>query len=450
MRAPLWLAFALIPVAHSADPGEVSIRSGAWSPRPPAISANSNLVESAVTVYDSQGRPTGGLKAADFVMSDNGKPQPITFFSELRNPVASTGSSSDTNLPPASHQTRSVALFFDDLHLSTEGLQRSKRAAENLIASGLQPGERMGIFTDSGTVTVDFTSDAATLLAALPRIKSHTDPADLVTTICPSLTPYTAFLIAQHLELQVRERAVAEVMSTRCDGVSHTIAEGKVQDYAESLWENSRHRSTSALDVLKVVVAHLAKQNGSRILILLSEGFVDDDRMRSQKSAIFDDALRSRVVINSLATQGLSQEGLSYRQLILTNTMADAAAATGGWLIRNNNDLNGALNGLASTPEESYLVGFQAGDPDGKYHTLKLRLFGHNGYKVESRPGYFAAVPVRKPDTVQQRIDNAVLSDISIQDVPASVRIVPTGQKFQVRVDIDAKRLKFAAANGSN
>jgi len=132
-----------------------------------------------------------------------------------------------------------VALYFDDLHLAAEGLQRSKQAAENLIASGFQPGERMGIFTDSGTVTVDFTSDTAVLLAALPRIKSHNDPADLVMTICPDLTPYTAFLIAEHLELQVRERAVAEVMSTRCDGVSHNVAEGKVQDYAESLWENS-------------------------------------------------------------------------------------------------------------------------------------------------------------------------------------------------------------------
>src|SRR5580658_10230215 len=106
MRAPLWLAFTLIPLAHSADPAEVTIRSGAWSPRPPAISAESNLVESAVTVYDPQGRPSGGLTAADFVISDNGKPQPVTFFSELRRGVTSTNSAngqSPANLsgPPA-------------------------------------------------------------------------------------------------------------------------------------------------------------------------------------------------------------------------------------------------------------------------------------------------------------------------------------------------------------
>src|SRR5580658_2221311 len=144
MRAPLWLAFTLIPLAHSADPAEVTIRSGAWSPRPPAISAESNLVESAVTVYDPQGRPSGGLTAADFVISDNGKPQPVTFFSELRRPVAPTASAGDMSpatalaLPPESaQQARSVALFFDDLHLSGDGLQKSTQAAEKLIAAGL-------------------------------------------------------------------------------------------------------------------------------------------------------------------------------------------------------------------------------------------------------------------------------------------------------------------------
>jgi hypothetical protein len=146
---------------------------------------------------------------------------------------------------------------------------------------------------------------------------------------------------------------------------------------------------------------------------------------------------------------------LSYRQLILTNAMADAAAATGGRLIKNNNDLAGALADLAATPEVSYLLGLQAGDPDGKYHVLKIRLPGHNGFKVESRPGYFAAVSAGKTDTAQQRIDGAVLSHDVIQDVPAAVRIIPGAQenggyKVQVVVDIDAKRIKFAADGGVN
>ncbi len=459
MRAfPLSLAFILIPLAHSADPGEVTIRSGVYYPQPPAITAESNLVESAVTVYDPQGRPFGGLSAADFVISDNAKPQRVTFFSELRRPVApamSAGANSPA-APSASlpgslpRQARSVALFFDDLHLSAVRLQETILAARKLISAGLPSGERIGIFTDSGTVTLDLTNDTTALLAALPRIKSHSDLGDRGIAACPTLTPYTAFVIAERIDLQLRERAIEEVMSSKCDSVSRQVAEGIVQNRAESLWENSRQRSTTALDILKLLVAHLAKQDGNRILLLVSDGFIDDERMRTQKSAIFDDALRAHVVINSLSTGGI---GLNFAQLILTNTMADAAAATGGRLIKNTNDLSGALADLSAIPDVSYLVGFQAGDPDGKYHALRIGLSGHSGFKVESRPGYFAAVSARKTDSVQQRIDGAVLSRAVIQNVPAAVRITPLakqngGYRVSVAVDIDARHIKFAADGG--
>jgi VWFA-related protein len=248
MRAlPLSLAFILIPLAHSADPGEVTIRSGPYYPQPPAISAESNLVESAVTVYDPQGRSFAGLSAADFVISDNAKPQRVTFFSELRRPVVATASTSANSPATAStsqarslpQPTRSVALFFDDLHLSAVRLEETVLAARKLIGNGLPAGERMGIFTDSGTVTLDLTNDTSALLAALPRIKSHSDLGDHGIATCPTLTPYTAFVIAERIDLQLRERAVEEVMSPRCDAVDRKTAEGLVQDRAESVWENT-------------------------------------------------------------------------------------------------------------------------------------------------------------------------------------------------------------------
>jgi len=61
---------------------------------------------------------------------------------------------------------------------------------------------------------------------------------------------------------------------------------------------------------------------------------------------------------------------------------------------------------------------------------------------MESRPGYFRRqFPFVSPTRVQQRIDSAVLSDTSIQDVPATVRILPTAQtnggyKVDIVVDV--------------
>jgi hypothetical protein len=193
-------------------------------------------------------------------------------------------------------------------------------------------------------------------------------------------------------------------------------------------------------------VSHLGKQNGDRLLISVSAGFIDDDRMSAQKTALIDAAVRAHVVIHALGTGGM---GFSFPQMILLNAMADASAGTGGRLIHNNNDLGGALQDLASAPVVSYLLGFQAGDPDGKYHALKVSLAGRKGFRVESRPGYVAAMPAKENGTAQQRIDTAVNSHTLLQDVPATVRVIPAAQAnggYQVKiiVDIDARRIRFA------
>jgi hypothetical protein len=98
----------------------------------------------------------------------------------------------------APSQARSMALFFDDLHLPSAALVRAHEAAAKRIAAGPTPGDRMGIFTDTGAVTMDFTTDTAVLLAALPRIKSQEDNRGM--TVCPVLTPYTACVISKNLD----------------------------------------------------------------------------------------------------------------------------------------------------------------------------------------------------------------------------------------------------------
>ena len=73
--------------------------------------------------------------------------------------------------------------------------------------------------------------------------------------------------------------------------------------------------------------------------------------------------------------------------------MAILAAGTGGLFFQNNNDLDLGLRELGLLPEYSYSLAFAPpGAPDGKYHTLKVRLKQSRGYEVQARPGYFAAV----------------------------------------------------------
>ena len=55
--------------------------------------------------------------------------------------------------------TRFVALLFDDTHLLTGDLQRTKMAALRFIETSMKPNERLAMYTISGQHQVDFTDD---------------------------------------------------------------------------------------------------------------------------------------------------------------------------------------------------------------------------------------------------------------------------------------------------
>jgi len=485
------LASALSLQAQTSNPGEVRIRGGPYTPPGATISVQANLVELAATVRDRKGQPAGGFTAADFELLDNGKPQMITLFSEVKashapesNPRGDAKGPAGVQIPggaqpPVEAPPRYLALFFDDTHAESYGLQKSKLAAEQLVATSLQPGDHVAVFTDSGVVTVEFTTSKEALLAALAKLRPHAERGAHGLDLCPTMTPYQAYVIAQRLDPMAKEVSVVEALPCRCpDGDEPCVRNlpFAVQDVADTIWQALRYQSTNALEVLQIVVRDLAKQPGARILVMISPGFVTGG-MEQQRSAILDSALRAHVVVNSLDVEGLlgggeapealgrrggarynwTERSQGLRQSVLTELMADSSAATGGRLIRNTNDLMGALETLAAAPEVSYLMGFAPADkPDGSYHTLKLKLKAKDGYEIDTRTGYFAALsgkadkkPDKRTEGIEQRIDREALSDETLDEIPAHVTVsAAEPDTIRVEIEVDAKGLTFTPQSG--
>jgi hypothetical protein len=144
------------------------------------------------------------------------------------------------------------------------------------------------------------------------------------------------------------------------------------------------------------------------------------------------------------------------RGQIVTEFLAEAAAATGGTFIHNNNDLNGSLLALSNEPEVSYLLGFSPHDPpDGKYHKLKVTAAGRAGSQVTARTGYLSEARTQQPETAQHHIDRVVASAELIDQIPAKLKVNSTTGKdgrFRLQVDItlDAKLLPFADRDGAS
>src|ERR1017187_4383054 len=49
----------------------------------PTLKVQSNLVAVSAIVRDAAGKPVSGLTRADFLLKQDGKPQPITYFSQV-------------------------------------------------------------------------------------------------------------------------------------------------------------------------------------------------------------------------------------------------------------------------------------------------------------------------------------------------------------------------------
>jgi VWFA-related protein len=458
--------FLFVPwAAQPADekPVEVRIRSAVYAPPVTRLSVETKLVELGVTVRDRQGQPAGGFHASDFEVLDNGKPQQISFFSEERADGTSAATiAAGNSRPQPQARPRYVALFFDDAHTATFGLHQSRLAADKLLTTSLGPADHAAIFSSSGAVIEDFTTDRQRLLGALARLQPRPRVPDRPSSACPTLTLFEAYVITTHLDPMVFKRAVQEVMGCDCAGDPagcQKVAEGLVQDIAAGIWSQYKSDSSSVMDVLNLAVRHLAGQPGSRVLVLISPGFVSGG-MEQQMSGLVDAALRGRIVINSLNAEGLVTRPLlggrsgGLREQLLTELMSTVSASTGGRYIENSNDYTGGLQTLAVAPSVSYLLGFSpTGEPDGKGHALKVRLKERNEFRVEARSGYHSTLPSEESTSVQERLDREVLSRETRDEFPMNIRVQQLAREagqstVRVNISLDANRLKFAKQAG--
>ncbi|HEY3138546.1 MAG TPA: VWA domain-containing protein [Blastocatellia bacterium] len=119
------------------------------------ISFDTALVNTRVSVRDGQGRFVSGLTKSDFIVVDDGKEQPIIYFSQ------------------ESDEPLRVALVVDRSRSVQGVLGRARTVVRDFIHSILRPGKDSACLVafDSGVYLVqDFTEDADTLAAAVNKL----------------------------------------------------------------------------------------------------------------------------------------------------------------------------------------------------------------------------------------------------------------------------------------
>jgi len=435
---------AFFPVPQNAP--EVHIYTAAWFPPNLTLTADTALVELGATVRDAHGHPVPGLKADDFEVLDDKQPREITVFAELhsgRPVVAGTATQPDAPAPPP--EPHAIALFFDDAHASPLGVHKSAEAARKLIAGHLSPGDRVGIFTASGAISVDFTADRDALLAALRKLVQRPIPTAHAEGY-PPMTPFQAYVVLHHMDPDLERAYMRQMFAMICpEGMSPgcgASAINSITTTAQIVWEQSEPQYVSTLDAMGIVLRHLATAAGKRVFLMMTPGFpTGTGPMQKRTAALIDAALRAGIRIgaaNSEAVEHIS----SLRQLINEEFLTAATKSTGGQYFHETNDTASTLLAAAADPEVSYLLGFRPeGTPNGQYHTLKTVIKGSRGYTVEARAGYFDEKGPQ--ETVQQRIDRIAMSDTIARPFPATIQARQEPGGVQVTIAVDAKALKF-------
>jgi VWFA-related protein len=389
---------------------------------PTTLKVRVNVVVVPVVVRDSSGNTVGNLQRENFQIFDNRKPEEITQFTLEKTDHTHNDSSQSSTAWSAKKfvmPDRFTALLFDDVHANFGNLPQLQAAGLGFLANGLSRMERLGIFTTSGKVTVDFTDDRAKLQAALRKLQPNPLPGSKGNT-CPTLTHHDANQIVNRHDSATTQAAIGEV-SGECGVKDPKVAAEIVKAAAEQMLTLGDMETNLALKALSDVISRLSTLPGQRTIVLASPSFIVSDSEHREYQVI-DRAVRSHVIISTLDTRGVYTEE---NEITNGNVLSEFADGTGGNFFHNNNDLDKGLRRVASPPEFVYQLGFYPKDlqEDGKYHHLKVKIVGPDKLSVSAREGYFAPTPATDSKQAENNaITEALYSQTEIHDLPIRIQ----------------------------
>ncbi len=381
------------------------------------VRITTNLVQVDAVVTDKSGKLVTDLRPEEVEILEDGRSQKITNFSFVStmsdtSQPATPAAPADKLAPPVppvrlkpEQVRRTVALVVDDLGLSFESTAFVRQALKKFVDQQLQPGDLVAIIRTAGGIGAlqQFTSDKRQLYAAIERVRWNPQGRGGV----GAFAPIQADPMAQMRE-QLPNQDSADMRSAGED----------VDRFREDLF------AVGTLGAVNYVVRGMRELPGRKSILLMSDGikiFNQDDPTRSTRvldalRRLTDLANRASVVIYTMDARGLqtlgltaadSTSGLSSDQLEtqLQNRRNDLfesqsglnylARQTGGFPIRNTNDLSAGIKRVLEDQKGYYLIGYRPDestfdDATGrrKFHKITLKI-KRPGLNHRTRTGFY-------------------------------------------------------------
>jgi VWFA-related protein len=434
-------------------------------PTPPAFRTQAELVIVDAVVVDRTGKPLSDLTAADFELFDEGQPQTIAFFQAVSAAPAAERATRparrrvtySTNVGVDARVTRSFVLFFDDLHLTREVGDRAKRAVARFIERELADGDLVSLVVPGRALRWHARMPHGR--DELVRMVEGLQGAFLPEPSSEQMSDYEAYRIHVFQDAAVADQVDRRWKSFRVLGREPTdlsrdpgfrpenrggnigIIRQDIAIRAAAVYEQASARNRTTLSAIAQTLEGLATVRGRKSLMLVSPGFIEDQERRLSRPAI-DAARRANVALYFVDARGLvagppfsqAQFGsaLDSRDIgaataniaLEAEGAANLASESGGFSIRNQNDLDAALGRIGRESQLYYLLGYQpreSGKP-GTYRRIQVKV-RRPGVDVRARRGYEVGGSVVAPNANAATLSADVLarateSPYDLGDVP--------------------------------
>jgi VWFA-related protein len=444
MRLPVGLALALVTAA--------SARLAAQAPPPPApqtyaVEASRVLLD--VVVRDGKDNPVTDLAAEDFEVYEDGVRQQVDLFEVIRSPapaapLAPERTKAVTPLPAPRIRERPelalIAFVFD--RLSPDARNQAKQAALTYLEGSRRENDRVGVFViDLSLITLQsYTNDPERIRQAIEQAAGRA-------------TSGHASSRSRQREILARDEAAggappppdaagaAGGAAAAAAGATAGAAAAEAQLRAiemrmlqsfEVLERNQQGYATS--NGLLAVVNSLRLLPGRKTVVFFSEGLAIPPAVQSHFRAVISEANRANVSIYAMDAAGLRADstleetrremlaaareqarqrgsgrdftgGAMSRQLERNEDLlrldphsglGQLASDTGGFLVRDTNDLKTGFRRIEADMRFYYALAYEPAnqDYDGAFRRVEVKV-RRPGVRVRARKGYFA---VRKAD----------------------------------------------------
>jgi len=390
--------------------------------------AKTEIVLVNVTVRDKDGNFARNLKAEDFTVLEDNKPQKVLSFDlentdavattdvaqvkVLGNTVAAAPTPDKPATPSASFKDRRmVILFFDLSSMEPEEVERATVSAENYVDKQMAPADLVAIVSLGNSLNVDqdFTADKAQLKKVLQAFNSGNG------------------------------QGFEQGSTGTTEGTADTGGSFSADDTEFNIFNTDRR-----LQALRTVAKQLEHIDQKKSLIYFSNGMTRTGiENQSELRAATNAAVRANMAIYTMDIRGLqaivpggeaqsaslrgvsAYSGQSMQNAFDSNfssqeTLVTLAGDTGGRAYLDSNDLGKIYKGVQNDTSTYYMLGYHSTNParDGRYRHITVKL-KQPGMKVEYRKGYYAPSDYKhsNDEDRERQLDEELASDLPSTDL---------------------------------